>query len=86
MVTPLTIAFFGLLGMVLGGGSPAGAQTTTPAPGEGGVALPQISVQGQQPENTLEGTTGLVARLLYGTGMRIMEGLRLRVKDVLRAW
>lgn len=24
----------------------------------------------------------LVARLLYGTGMRLMEGLRLRVKDV----
>lgn len=28
------------------------------------------------------GTTGLVVRLLYGTGMRLMEGLRLRVKDV----
>lgn len=25
---------------------------------------------------------GLVARLLYGTGMRLMEGMRLRVKDV----
>jgi integron integrase len=25
---------------------------------------------------------GLVARLLYGTGMRLLEGLRLRVKDV----
>jgi integrase len=25
---------------------------------------------------------GLVARLLYGTGMRLTEGLRLRVKDV----
>lgn len=25
---------------------------------------------------------GLVARLLYGTGMRLMEGVRLRVKDV----
>lgn len=25
---------------------------------------------------------GLLARLLYGTGMRLMEGLRLRVKDV----
>lgn len=32
--------------------------------------------------SSMEGTTGLVARLLYGTGMRIMEGLRLRVKDV----
>lgn len=28
------------------------------------------------------GTSGLVVRLLYGTGMRLMEGLRLRVKDV----
>jgi integron integrase len=30
----------------------------------------------------MEGDTGLVARLLYGTGMRLLEGLRLRVKDV----
>ena len=30
----------------------------------------------------MEGVTGLVAHLLYGTGMRIMEGLRLRVKDM----
>ena len=30
----------------------------------------------------LEGSHGLLARLLYGTGLRIMEGLRLRVKDV----
>ena len=30
----------------------------------------------------MEGTTGLIARLLYGTGMRVMEGVRLRVKDV----
>ncbi len=28
------------------------------------------------------GTAGLVVRLLYGTGMRLLEGLRLRVKDV----
>ena len=28
------------------------------------------------------GTMGLVAALLYGTGMRLLEGLRLRVKDV----
>lgn len=28
------------------------------------------------------GTAGLVVRLLYGTGMRLMEALRLRVKDV----
>ena len=30
----------------------------------------------------MEGTMALVAHLLYGTGMRLMEGLRLRVKDV----
>src|SRR5690606_6885810 len=30
----------------------------------------------------MDGRTALVARLLYGTGMRLMEGLRLRVKDV----
>ena len=30
----------------------------------------------------LEGAIGLVAQLLYGTGMRLMEGLRLRVKDI----
>lgn len=30
----------------------------------------------------LSGTTGLMASLLYGTGMRLMEGCRLRVKDV----
>lgn len=28
------------------------------------------------------GVIGLVAALLYGTGMRILEGLRLRIKDV----
>ncbi len=30
----------------------------------------------------VEGLSGLVAALLYGTGMRLLEGLRLRVKDV----
>lgn len=30
----------------------------------------------------LEGTHGLMARLLYGSGMRLMECVRLRVKDV----
>jgi integron integrase len=30
----------------------------------------------------LDGISGLLARLLYGTGMRLMEGMRLRVKDV----
>jgi len=32
--------------------------------------------------NELGGTAWLVASLLYGTGMRLLEGLRLRVKDV----
>ena len=30
----------------------------------------------------LEGRHNLIAQLLYGTGLRIMEGLRLRIKDV----
>ena len=30
----------------------------------------------------LSGTMGLVCSLLYGTGMRVLEGLRLRVKDI----
>lgn len=30
----------------------------------------------------MEGTIQLVARLLYGTGMRLMEAIRLRVKDL----
>jgi integron integrase len=29
-----------------------------------------------------QGTMGLIVGLLYGTGMRLLEGLRLRVKDV----
>lgn len=30
----------------------------------------------------LDGTNALLGRLLYGTGMRLMEGLRLRVKGI----
>ncbi|MFN3409916.1 MAG: integron integrase [Limisphaerales bacterium] len=30
----------------------------------------------------LEGTQQLIGRLLYGTGLRLLEGLRLRVKDL----
>ena len=30
----------------------------------------------------MEGTTGLMLKLIYGTGLRLMECLRLRVKDV----
>ncbi|NKE65364.1 integron integrase [Ramlibacter sp. RBP-2] len=32
--------------------------------------------------SVMEGEAGLLARLLYGTGMRLAEGLSLRVKDV----
>ncbi|MHB8916291.1 MAG: integron integrase [Thiobacillus sp.] len=44
------------------------------------VVLTQVEVRGLL--NAMSGTMGLVASLLYGTGMRLMEGLRLRVKDV----
>jgi integrase len=30
----------------------------------------------------MDGVVGLLARLLYGTGMRLREGLSLRVKDI----
>lgn len=30
----------------------------------------------------LEGTHGLIGRFLYGTGLRLLEGLRVRVKDL----
>lgn len=30
----------------------------------------------------MDGVTGLLAQLLYGTGMRLMEAMRLRIKDV----
>lgn len=46
--------------------------------------LPVVLTQREVRELLLEldGTMGLVASLLYGTGMRLLEGLRLRVKDV----
>jgi integron integrase len=31
---------------------------------------------------SMSGTAGLIARLLYGTGLRLLEGVRLRVKDL----
>ena len=30
----------------------------------------------------MEGETALLARLLHGTGMRLMEGMRLQIKDL----
>lgn len=32
--------------------------------------------------NAMSGTMSIVASILYGTGMRLLEGLRLRVKDI----
>ncbi len=49
-----------------------------------GKRLPEV-LTGEQTRRLLAamgGTPQLIARLLYGTGLRLMEGLRLRVKDV----
>jgi integron integrase len=46
--------------------------------------LPVVLTQGEVRAllEQMDGVTGLVARLLYGSGMRLLEGLRLRVKDL----
>lgn len=46
--------------------------------------LPVVLTQVETREllNAMSGTMGLAAALLYGTGMRLLECLRLRVKDV----
>ena len=44
------------------------------------VVLTQAEVQALL--SHMSGVTGLLARLLYGSGMRLLEGVRLRVKDV----
>ena len=46
--------------------------------------LPVVLTRTQTSEllERMSGTTGLVARLLYGSGLRLMEGVRLRVKDL----
>lgn len=46
--------------------------------------LPTVLPQEQvlQLLQKVPGTNGLIARLLYGTGMRLMEAMRLRVQDV----
>lgn len=51
---------------------------------KGGKRLPVVLTRDevQRLLAPIEGTTGLVLRLLYGTGMRIMECVRMRVKDV----
>lgn len=49
-----------------------------------GKRLPVVLTQTEMRSllNAMSETMGLVAALLYGTGMRLLEGLRLRVKDV----
>ena len=46
--------------------------------------LPVVLTRGEieRTLGQLEGTHQLMAKLLYGTGMRLMEMVRLRVKDV----
>lgn len=46
--------------------------------------LPVVLTQGEAQRllAATRGTPGMVVRLLYGTGLRLMEGLRLRVKDI----
>jgi integrase len=51
---------------------------------KGGKRLPVVLTvqETQRLLERVEDTSGLIARLLYGSGMRVMEGVRLRVKDV----
>ena len=46
------------------------------------VVLTQLEVQALLARMSDGAVTGLLARLLYGTGMRLLEGVRLRVKDL----
>lgn len=49
-----------------------------------GKRLPVVLTQAEVRRllNGTSGTSGLIVALLYGTGMRLLEGLRLRVKDI----
>jgi integron integrase len=53
-------------------------------PAKRGARLPEVlsRAEVQAVLEQLAGTQGLIARLLYGTGLRLLEGLRLRVKDI----
>ena len=51
--------------------------------GEVGRVLSQLDLLDELTDHPAGGAAhGLFGRLLYGTGMRLMEGLRLRVKDI----
>ncbi len=53
-------------------------------PAKRGARLPEVLSRAEVRAvlGAMEGTQQLFARLLYGTGLRLLEGLRLRVKDV----
>ena len=53
-------------------------------PAKRGARLPDVLSRSevQAVLGQLTGTQGLIGRLLYGTGLRLLEGLRLRIKDV----
>jgi integron integrase len=53
-------------------------------PAKRGARLPDVLARGevQAVLGEMSGTQGLIARFLYGTGLRLLEGLRLRVKDL----
>ena len=53
-------------------------------PAKRGARLPDVLSQAEVRAvlGQMSGTQGLIARLLYGTGLRLLEGLQLRVKDV----
>ena len=54
------------------------------APAKVGRRLPVVLARNevQLLLHAMRGTPGLIARLLYGIGMRLMEGVRLRIKDI----
>jgi integron integrase len=53
-------------------------------PARRGARLPEVlsRQEAQALLAQLKGTHALIGRLLYGSGLRLMEGLRLRVKDI----
>lgn len=66
---------------VVGAELPWLEQLARPAPRKRIPAVLSVDEVGALLER-IDGELGLIARLLYGSGMRLMEALRLRVKDV----